>query len=91
MIQPTHQQEGNDVDTTEQTHSSLRGDDDALPGDAEPTMEDPGTMKEPADPAAVALDRFAALTPGDVVHAEVVDQSGQAPPEAAQEWTEGKP
>ena len=32
------------------------------------------------------LDRFTGVTPGDVVHAEDVDQSGQSPDSAAKTW-----
>lgn len=70
---------------TEQAHSNLRADDDALPGDAQPTLDDPGDNKPPADPADATRDRFAAITPGDVITAADVDQSGQVGPEGARQ------
>lgn len=70
---------------TDQGHSNLRGPDDALPGDATPTLTEPATQPQQLPPPEVLSTIVGAVTPGEVVHAEEVDQSSQATADAAQE------
>ena len=68
---------------TDQGHSNLRGPNDALPGDATPTLEEPNTDTAVHVDPAVLETIAGAITPGTVEHAEEVDQSGQSPASAA--------
>lgn len=69
---------------TEQGHSNLRGENDAVVEGATPTLTEPGTTTNVDVPPPDVAPIHGGITPGTVEHAEDVDQSGQVPPEAAE-------
>lgn len=89
MIRATTQEGDNVSDETQETHAG-RGPDDVDSAGQAPTVD---VQTQPAAIAAASpatLDRFAGITPGEVVTDLEVDQSGQVDEAGAREWQESE-
>lgn len=65
-----------------------RGPDDADTEGRTPTLDEGEATTPIVQASDATLDRFTGITPGEVIEAAEVDQSGQVPPEGAREWSE---
>lgn len=84
LVNRPTRQKGNDTMDDLHPHSQLRSADDEVVENAAPTLTAPPadaqTVIPPPDVAPIA----GGITPGEVTVADFTDQSGQAPPEAAE-------